>query len=107
MSISDDEIRQAIAETFRVESDEHIQAMNRLLLRLEQGNVRDLPELLDEIELRLEEIDMVFLVFHQLFEEVLRNAVTDGIRVSGRFLVERPGVVFRNIKESQARSGAA
>jgi chemotaxis protein histidine kinase CheA len=49
MSISDDEIRQAIAETFRVESDEHIQAMNRLLLRLEQGGVQDLPGLLDEI----------------------------------------------------------
>jgi two-component system chemotaxis sensor kinase CheA len=49
VSISDDEIRQAIAETFRVESDEHIQAMNRLLLRLEQGGVKDLPALLDEI----------------------------------------------------------
>ena len=49
MSISDDDILQAIAETFRVESDEHIQAINRLLLRLEQGGVEDLDRVLDEI----------------------------------------------------------
>jgi two-component system chemotaxis sensor kinase CheA len=49
MSISDDDILQAIAETFRVESDEHIQAINRLLLRLEQGGVENLNAVLDEI----------------------------------------------------------
>lgn len=49
MSISDEDIRAAIAETFRVEADEHIQAMNRLLLRLEQGAVDDLNGSLDEI----------------------------------------------------------
>ena len=49
MSISDEEIRAAISETFRVEADEHIQALNRLLLRLEQGVVDDLNACLDEI----------------------------------------------------------
>ncbi len=49
MSISDDEIRQAISETFRVEADEHIQSINRLLLKLEQGGVDDLAACLDEI----------------------------------------------------------
>lgn len=49
MSISDEEIRAAISETFRVEADEHIQALNRLLLRLEQGVVDDLTACLDEI----------------------------------------------------------
>jgi two-component system chemotaxis sensor kinase CheA len=49
VSISDDEIRQAISETFRIEADEHIQAINRLLLRLEQGAVQDLNACLDEI----------------------------------------------------------
>ena len=49
MSISDDDILQAISETFRVESDEHIQSINRLLLRLEQGMVDDLKSVLDEI----------------------------------------------------------
>lgn len=49
MSISDDDIREAIAETFRVESDEHIQAINRLLLRLEQGGVADISVVLDGI----------------------------------------------------------
>lgn len=49
MSISDDDILQAITETFRVESDEHIQSINRLLLRLEQGNVDNLKAVLDEI----------------------------------------------------------
>jgi two-component system chemotaxis sensor kinase CheA len=49
MSISDDDILQAITETFRVESDEHIQAINRLLLRLEQGAVENLASVLDEI----------------------------------------------------------
>src|SRR5262245_1186631 len=49
MSISDDDILQAIAETFRVESDEHIQSINRLLLRLEQGVVDDVKATLDEI----------------------------------------------------------
>ena len=49
MSISDEEIRAAISETFRVEADEHIQSLNRLLLRLEQGVVDDLSACLDEI----------------------------------------------------------
>lgn len=49
MSITDEEIRAAISETFRVEADEHIQALNRLLLRLEQGAVDDVGACLDEI----------------------------------------------------------
>ncbi|MCC6744041.1 MAG: hybrid sensor histidine kinase/response regulator [Acidobacteria bacterium] len=49
MSISDEDIRAAISETFRVEADEHIQLLNRLLLRLEQGVVDDLGACLDEI----------------------------------------------------------
>ncbi len=49
MSISDDDILQAISETFRVEADEHIQSINRHLLRLEQGAVENLKATLDEI----------------------------------------------------------
>lgn len=49
MEFDDEEIRQAIAETFRVEADEHIQTMNRLVLKLEQGGVQDLNSCLDEI----------------------------------------------------------
>jgi hypothetical protein len=46
------------------------------------------PELGDEVELGLQEIDMVLLVVHQLLEEVTCHVIFDGVTMSGRFLVK-------------------
>ena len=48
-------------------------------------------ELADEIELRFEEIDVVFLVRHQLLEQVACHIVLRGVAVRRGFLVERAG----------------
>ncbi len=48
-------------------------------------------ELVDEIELRFEEIDVVFLVRHQLLEQVPCHIVPRGVAVRRGFLVERAG----------------
>src|ERR1017187_3238540 len=45
----------------------------------------------DEIELRFEEIDVVFLVRHQLLEQVACYIVLRGVAVRRGFLVERAG----------------
>src|ERR1700730_16390012 len=45
----------------------------------------------DEIELRFEEIDVVFLVRHQLLEQVACYIVPRGVAVRRGFLVERAG----------------
>src|ERR1700720_624990 len=49
------------------------------------------PEPADEIELRFEEIDVVFLVRHQLLEQVACHIVLRGVAVRRGFLVERAG----------------
>src|SRR5262249_9254111 len=46
------------------------------------------PELGDEIELGLEIIDMLFLVVHELLEQVARHVVLDGVAVRCGFLVK-------------------
>src|SRR6202158_3122153 len=45
----------------------------------------------DEIELRFEEIDVVFLAPHQLLEQVACHIVLRGVAVRRGFLVERAG----------------
>src|SRR5260370_36017968 len=52
-------------------------------------------ELVDEIELRFEEIDVVFLVRHQLLEQVACHIVLRGVGVRRGFLVERAGGKLR------------
>ena len=42
-----------------------------------------------EIELSLEEVDVVFLILHQFFEQVARDVILDRVAVGRRFLVER------------------
>ncbi len=46
------------------------------------------PELGDEIELGLEEIDVVLLVGHQLLEQIARHEVLHGGAIGRRLLVE-------------------
>src|SRR6266516_667854 len=47
-------------------------------------------ELGDEIELRLEIIDVLFLVVHELLEQVAGDVILDRMAMRGGFLVERP-----------------
>jgi hypothetical protein len=44
---------------------------------------------LDQVELGLEEVDVMFLILHQLFEQVAADIVLDAMAVGRRFLVER------------------
>src|SRR5712675_1793647 len=55
-----------------------------MLLRVELK-----PDPLDQVELGLEEIDMLFLVLHQALEQVARDVILDTVAVGGGFLVER------------------
>src|SRR5437870_3091292 len=48
-------------------------------------------ELGDEVELGLQEIDVVFLVRHQLLEEIPGDIVLRGMAVGSSLLVERAG----------------
>src|SRR5918997_5772386 len=52
-------------------------------------------DLLDEVDLGFEEVDMAFLVGHQLLEQVLGHPVADAVAIGGRFAVEVAGLVFR------------
>src|SRR5262249_54999071 len=47
-------------------------------------------QLSDEIELRLEIIDVLFLVVHELFEQVAGDVILDRMAMRGGLLVERP-----------------
>ena len=49
----------------------------------------------DQIELGFEEIDVMFLVLHQLFEQVARDIVLDAVAVGRRLLVQRSRRDFR------------
>ena len=49
---------------------------------------------LDQVELGLEEVDVVFLVLHQAFEQVTRDVVLHAMAVGRGFLVERAGGVL-------------
>ena len=51
-------------------------------------------DLLDEVELGLEEVDMAFLVRHQLLEQVLGHPVADALAIGGGLAVEVAGIVF-------------
>ena len=52
-------------------------------------------DLLDEVDLGLEEVDMAFLVLHQLLEQVLRHPVADALAIGRRLAVEVAGLIFR------------
>ena len=51
-------------------------------------------DLLDEVELGLEEVDMAFLVLHQLLEQVLGHPVSDAFAIGGRLAVQVAGIVL-------------
>src|SRR5215471_18801155 len=46
------------------------------------------PELGDEIELGLEEIDVLFLGMHQILEQVSRHVILDRMAMGGSLLIE-------------------
>src|SRR5438874_6740387 len=48
------------------------------------------PELGHEIELRLQKIDVLFLVGHQLLEQIARDVILDGMAISRSLLIELP-----------------
>src|SRR5437870_9330745 len=52
-------------------------------------------ELGDEIELRLEIIDVLFLVVHELLEQVAGDVILDRVTMGGGFLVKRARRHFR------------
>src|ERR1700704_465040 len=66
-----------------------------LMLALEPADmllgVKLEPDPPDHIELGFEEVDVVFLVLHQAFEQIARDVVLDAVAVSRRFLVKRAG----------------
>jgi hypothetical protein len=45
-------------------------------------------ELFNEIELSFEEVDMAFLVLHEIFKQVLGHAVADALAISGGLAIE-------------------
>src|SRR5580704_10152241 len=47
------------------------------------------PELGDKVELGLEKIDVLFLVMHQLLEQVARHVILHAVAMSGGLLVEQ------------------
>ena len=47
-------------------------------------------KLIHEIELGFEEVDMLFLVMHELFEEIAAHIIFDGVAMGRRLLVKRP-----------------
>src|SRR5438132_5855470 len=47
------------------------------------------PDTLDQIELRLEEVDMVLLVLHQALEQVARDVVLGAVTIGGGLMVKR------------------
>src|SRR5215207_6899202 len=53
------------------------------------------PQLGDQIELGFEEVDVVFLVLHQLLEQVAADVVLDRLAVRRRLLVKRARAQFR------------
>src|ERR1700735_4776995 len=46
-------------------------------------------ELGDEVELRFKEVDVLFLVMHQLFEQVARDVIAHAVAMRGGFFVKR------------------
>src|SRR5262245_55944810 len=53
------------------------------------------PDAIDEVQLRLEKVDVALLVLHQALEQVARDVVLDAMAVGRRFLVERTRRVLR------------
>src|SRR5262245_38158724 len=51
-------------------------------------------ELGHKIELRLEKVDVLFLVVHELFEKVARDVVAHRVAVRRRLLIELPRRYF-------------
>src|SRR6476469_881947 len=61
-----------------------------VLLRVELD-----ADLLDQLQLGFEKIDVMFLVFREILEEELADAVVDAVAISGGVEVERPRIDFR------------
>src|SRR5262245_63246327 len=52
------------------------------------------PELGDEIELSFEEVDVFFLIVHELLEQIARHIIANRMAVRRRLLIERAGRDF-------------
>src|SRR5947209_8235812 len=63
-----------------------------LMLALEPADVllgvKLQPDPPDQVELGFEEVDVVFLVLHQAFEQVARHIVLDLMAIGRRFLIQ-------------------
>src|SRR6267143_5115839 len=59
-------------------------------------------ELGDEVDLGFKEIDVMFLVVHQLLEEFACHIVLHTVAVGCRLLVEHPRFHFRPVNRDQA-----
>src|SRR5438445_9026964 len=47
------------------------------------------PDAVDQVELSLEEIDVIFLILHHALEQVARDVILDGVAVGCGFLVQQ------------------
>src|SRR5581483_7954626 len=48
------------------------------------------PDPADQVDLGFEEVDVVFLVLHQLLEQVARDVILHGVTMGCGFLIKRP-----------------